>query len=332
MRAQSCLQACRPHGVHPHGRATLRIGHETVMSERGSSRGALLLPAIAVLALGATGPAPAATKRAPLLEQRPAIEVGHSSHGLWYEVHGDGPTIVFVHGSNLDLRAWDGEIARWSEEGRAIAYDMRGHGRSELPSEPYSPVDDLAGLLDELDQPRVALVGLSAGAGVALDFALEHPDRVRALLLASPGVGGYRPTEMPPFVTDLVDALQGGDFDRANQVLLDSAVMRAPDRHRPLVEEMVRGNRDLWTIPRGLVQQLDPPAIGRLAELSMPITVVVGGDDSPDTLRQAELIVEHAADARLHVIPGGGHLVNLTSEKELAAILDAFFRAGRAPE
>lgn len=274
-----------------------------------------------------TAPCPACLALALALGAAPpsaAAEPTRSASGLAYEIGGSGPTVVLLHGSNLDRRLWSQEAARLRGRFRVLTYDLRGHGASARPEAPFSAGGDLAALLDEVGETAVTLVGLSDGARIAVDFALEHPERVLRLLLISPTVGGYRPAELPPFFDDLIAALREQDYDRATQVLLDSPIARVPEESRGLVASMIRDNRDLWTIPPQLQQQLDPPALGRLGELKMPILVAVGSEDLPDVRRQAELIVEAAADARLQVVDGGGHLLNLTSPEAFTTLLEGF--------
>src|SRR5205807_6862604 len=74
---------------------------------------------------------------------------------------------------------------------RVIRYDVRGYGRSETPTRPYSDVKDLLALLDGLGVEKAHLVGLSLGGRIAIDFALQHPDRVRSLVAVGPGLSGY---------------------------------------------------------------------------------------------------------------------------------------------
>jgi pimeloyl-ACP methyl ester carboxylesterase len=244
-----------------------------------------------------------------------------SVKGLVYDTAGNGSAVVLLHGSNLDRRMWDRERRLLTDRWRVIRYDLRGHGASESPTESFSPAADLEFVLDAVAVPRASLVGLSAGAAVAIEFALEHPDRVEQLILASPSIGGYRPEKMPDFFAELMGALQAGEFGRANEVLLASPLLAVPEDASALVADMVRGNEKLWTIPPHLVRPSDPPAIERLSELGMPITVVVGGADLEAVLEQGELICKEASDCRLRVIEGGGHLINLTSPDAFHEIL-----------
>lgn len=257
-----------------------------------------------------------------VLDEGP-IAMKRAPNGLVWSLSGQGPrAVVLIHGSNLDYRMWRREVTELEGSYRVLTYDFRGHGTSADPTEPYSNWEDLAGVMDAAGIESAAVVGLSAGAGIALEFALARPGRVEQLVLVSPGLPGYVPTERPAFFADLVAALQARDWDRANRVLLDSPVMASAPADTALVREMVDGNRRLWTLNPSFAKPLNPPAIGRLGELRVPTLVLTGADDMADILKQADRAVVEIPFARGVRIPGGGHLLNLTSP-------DAFGRSLR---
>src|SRR5262245_10060343 len=111
---------------------------------------------------------------------------------IYYEVTGSGPAAAFIHAGVANLRMWDEQVAALSDAYRVIRYDTRGFGRTETQAVPFSNRADVAALLDHLGERQAHVVGLSRGGHIALDFALECPDRVRSLTIAAGGVGGYR--------------------------------------------------------------------------------------------------------------------------------------------
>ena len=123
---------------------------------------------------------------------------------------------------------------------------------------------------------------------------------------------------MPAFLSDLTTALRAGDFDSANEVLLASSLMSVPTNWAPLVRTMVEENDRLWTIPYSLVEQMSPPAIDHLEEISVPTLVLVGDRDEAAIQEQGALLERRMPDARSTTVPAAGHLLNLTSP--------AFFR------
>ncbi|MFI5694075.1 alpha/beta fold hydrolase [Kribbella sp. NPDC051586] len=108
---------------------------------------------------------------------------------LFFTDHGTGEPVLLVHGWGGDGRSWDPvEFAGR----RVVTVDLRGHGRSPVPSCGYRPRDyavDLAALVDALDLPPVVAVGHSMGGQVAVLLAMERPDLVRAVVAIDPAYG-----------------------------------------------------------------------------------------------------------------------------------------------
>src|SRR6516164_9757541 len=97
---------------------------------------------------------------------------------LYFETAGQGPAVVLIHGGNLDRRMWDDQFQEFAKHFQVIRYDVRTYGLSDLPSKPFSDVEDLASLLRFLHIQKAHLVGLSLGGRIIIDFALEHPEMV----------------------------------------------------------------------------------------------------------------------------------------------------------
>ncbi|RRN60642.1 alpha/beta fold hydrolase, partial [Caulobacter sp. 602-1] len=95
-------------------------------------------------------------------------------------------TIVLLHGGVLHSAAYDDVWPMLCQRFKVIRYDRRGYGASPPAAQPYRPVDDLAVLLKALDPPHATLVGSSSGSGLAVDYALAHPEQVDRLVLAGP--------------------------------------------------------------------------------------------------------------------------------------------------
>src|SRR5512134_2410780 len=120
----------------------------------------------------------------------PKVSVNGISLHYWQL--GEGPDLVMVHGLNSNLAVWHLELVpRLRNEYRITTYDLRGHGRSDMPPTGYSTEDmakDLRGLLDGLGIERAHLMGHSLGADISLHMALLYPERVHKLVLIEPGI------------------------------------------------------------------------------------------------------------------------------------------------
>jgi pimeloyl-ACP methyl ester carboxylesterase len=241
------------------------------------------------------------------------IRSGKTPSGIAYDVQGSGPAVVLISGSNLDRRMWATEAEWLKRQFTVIRYDLRAHGLSDAPASGFAHADDLLSLLDQLRVERAALVGLSAGSTIALDVALQAPGRITRMVLAAPAIGGYVPRARPAFWGDLIAALQARDFPAAQEVLLASPLFDVPEALRPLVRRLVTENDRLWTVPRELMQAPSRPAADRLTEVTTPTLILVGERDLAAQHEQAEALASRIAGATLVVVPGGGHLLNLTS-------------------
>lgn len=252
---------------------------------------------------------------------------GYTRAGVYFECHGRGnDVVVLVPAFSMDTRMWDREVALLAPRARVITLDLRGHGRSRAPLEPYSAPDDLLALMDELRLPSAQLVGLSNGARIALDFALEHPGRVRSLVLASPGVSGYTGGDFS-YMAPVFEAVRAKDWDAAAARWAATPLMRVRDSSAAaLVRQVTHDNRMIWSAPRNPERPLDPPAIGRLERVQAPVLVVSGAEDLPDLRRLADTVSRRIPRARHVVIPGAGHLVNLAAPRAFDALLLEFLR------
>ena len=236
---------------------------------------------------------------------------GITPGGLAWDLTGEGPVVVLISGSNLDRRLWDDVLGPLAEGHRVIRYDLRAHGKSADVTGPFSNVDDLAEVMDGAGVRRAALVGLSAGSTVALDFALTHPERVDRLVLVSPWPSGMQPTERPSYLQPLIEKLRAGDLTGAAEVLAGTPVFSAPPERADLARRMVVDNARLFRQDPSQARAMSPPAIARLAEVAVPTLVMVGTDDGVDIHRAADTLARTIPAAHRVDVPGAGHLIPL---------------------
>ncbi len=107
---------------------------------------------------------------------------------LYYEIHGAGPDVVFVHGEDHGIEQFQDQIPYFARDYRCLTYYRRGHGKSESAPYGYSLWNqtlDLAGLLDALGIPHTAIVAVGMGNAVAVSFTLHFPARVRGLAMVA---------------------------------------------------------------------------------------------------------------------------------------------------
>lgn len=256
---------------------------------------------------------------------------------LHYEVAGGGGPLVLVHAGIADGRMWDAQVDAFSENFRTVRYDMRGFGSSSMVAGPHAHHDDLRALLDALGIERAAFVGCSMGGATVIDFALENPGRVEALVLVCSAVGGFEFDEEPPQEwEELVAAEEAGDLERVSELEVRMWVdgpRRGPEAVDPAVRDLVR-DMNLIALRNEALQlgeELEPhtPAASRLPQIQAPTLVLAGDEDRPRTLAAADLLERRLPNARKTVITGTAHLPNMERPEEFNRLVLDFLRNAR---
>jgi pimeloyl-ACP methyl ester carboxylesterase len=247
---------------------------------------------------------------------------------IHYERSGAGFPVLFIHAGIADSRMWEPQAAAFADRFDMIRPDLRGFGDTELPAAPYSGLADIVALLDRLEIDRAHVVGCSMGGTLAIDLALEHPQRVERLVLVAAGVSGSNlgATDAALF-TEIEDADKAGDMDAVNRaevrLWVDGPRRRegsAPATVRALVLDM--NGRSLHTDwASAEAQPIDRPAIDRLGEISAPTLVIVGDQDLPHCLANADLITSKVPGARKVIIKDTAHLPSLERPEEFNPVL-----------
>jgi pimeloyl-ACP methyl ester carboxylesterase len=220
----------------------------------------------------------------------------------------DRAPVVLLHAAIADRRMWDPLWAGLTAERDAVRIDLRGFGEStERPSGALDPVADVLATLD--DVPTFDLVGVSYGAGVAVEVALAAPDRVASLLLAAPG--GSLIAEVTPELRAFWDAenaaVEAGDLDAAVEANVTTWVPGADPAVRELVRVMQRRAFEL-TADWDDVEEAEGEPLERLAEIQVPTTVLVGGRDLGAVHDTARRVAGGIPGARLIEWPDVAHL------------------------
>ena len=247
---------------------------------------------------------------------------------LYYEVTGTGAPVVLLHGFSLDTRMWDAQVQPLAQTHTVIRYDRRGFGRASLPVAPYSHVADLHGLLAHLQISNTALVGLSRGGSVALEFALTYPAQVEALVLVDSVLGGYRWSDEYRALDKTVwETARTQGVDAGKTAWIAHPIF-APALEQAAIGEQFRAMVQDYTgwhfLNRDPDQRLDPPAAQRLHEIHCPTLVVVGERDLPDFQQIADLLHTGIVGAQKVVLPGVGHLASMEATAPCTELLGAF--------
>jgi pimeloyl-ACP methyl ester carboxylesterase len=202
---------------------------------------------------------------------------------------------------------------------RVAAVDLPGHGGSDGPA--LGSIEELAEwvvrLCRSLDRDSYALVGHSMGGAVALQYALDHPDGVRALIL----IGSFAHLPIPD---DRVDAVRRVTEGKARREFTRDAY--SPATSGDIVRKGIM--EDIKTDPRAQLGDIlacrEFDARERLARISLPVLVLVGEDEIEAIATACDALVEGLPDARKVVIPKGGHMVHFEQPEATAAEIERF--------
>jgi 3-oxoadipate enol-lactonase len=230
---------------------------------------------------------------------------------------------VLVHAGIADSRMYRQQLETLAP---ARAVDLPGFGTEPLESD---TVDYRQFVRDRLPPDPATLVGTSLGGAIALELALESPERVAALVLVGPGLDGHEwSDEVRASWQEEEDAFERGDLDAAVEANLRVWLPDDVDPQvRALVAVMQRQAFELQTGHDDLrSKRLEPPASTRLPEVGVPTLVVTGEEDVRDIHEIAGKLVTEIPGAERATIAGSGHLPSLERPNEFDGVVLAFLR------
>ena len=242
---------------------------------------------------------------------------------LYYELAGSGIPFVMIHAGIADSRMWDHEFSAFVTSHRVLRFDMRGYGRSLPVDGAFNIQDDLEALLSTLQiRAPMILMGCSIGAGLAIDLALEQPDKVAALILVSGGPQGleFEAEEPDALFAQSEAAFRAGELDRVAELDMQiwfDGIGRSSRDVDPVARlkafEMARlvAEHEHKAIGEHVRKPSKRPAAERLQELTMPALIVVGEYDLPYLKLAADFMADKMPSAKTVHIPDAAHLPNM---------------------
>ncbi|MFK4872459.1 alpha/beta fold hydrolase [Novosphingobium sp. ZW T3_23] len=241
---------------------------------------------------------------------------------------GTGTPLVLVHGFGGSRHDWEPVEAALPAGLPLIAYDQRGFGdSSHTTGQPYSHAADLMALLDELDIERADLCGLSLGGGTVLNFALNHPERVRKLVLVSPLMVGWSWSEDWIARWKAIGrAARGGDLVTARDLWWNHPLFettREGDGAARLRAGIEAFHGRQWVQDD---HRPELPEVDRLTELAAPTLLLTGSHDTEDFRLMADLIDAASEYVTRIDFQGFGHLLNLEVPQQIAHEIAGFLR------
>jgi pimeloyl-ACP methyl ester carboxylesterase len=222
----------------------------------------------------------------------------HDGVKLYYEVYGDGPPLLLIHGNGASIWSMKNQIAFFSKDYRVIAMDSRDHGRSGDATGPLTfeaMTDDLAALLDHLHTGPVLVLGWSDGGIEALLLGIRHPDAV---------------TKIAAMAVNLYPEGIATEF-----LKLEGPPPKTDPGHTPTRLERVDAlDRDEPHIKPDALQAITVP------------TLVLASDHDAIADEHTLEIYHHLPNAQLAIFPGATHMIPVDDPALFNATVDRFFR------
>jgi pimeloyl-ACP methyl ester carboxylesterase len=240
---------------------------------------------------------------------------------------GDAPNIVLIHGLGMDQNFWQPQMIALAGEFQTVAYDILGHGESPMPEDDVSLddlVDQLHGLLHELQISEAHIVGHSMGALIATGFALAHPEQTSSLIAMN---GVYdRPKEVREAAKARATEILASGNERGNATTFQRWFGDTPrENQKPAIQwikETLAGN-DATGYGRiyNLFAQSDDAFVGKLENLACQALFLTGALDPNSTPKMSLRMADAAPHGRAVAIENERHMMSFVSPDQTNEII-----------
>jgi 3-oxoadipate enol-lactonase len=250
---------------------------------------------------------------------------------LCYRLDGpaSAPVVALVNSLGMDLQMWDPQIPRLAESFRVLRFDARGHGRSEVPTGPYT-LDQLGGdlcaLLQTLEIPQVHICGLSLGGMVALWLAVYHSERVGRVVLANTAARIGTDASW----NERIGAIQEGGMAAIRDTVVGRFLSLPFRRQNPEVVAWVADILET-TPPDGYIGACralaEADLRGVVGRVAAPCLMIGSLLDEATPPAQAEELAAHLKTSQLALLGDAAHLSNVEQADAFTGLLLAFLHA-----
>lgn len=261
----------------------------------------------------------------------PHIDVPGAS--LYYETDGrvSAPALLLIHAGIANLRMWDPQVDALARDHFVIRFDTRGFGKTETENVEFSNRADALAVLDHLGIPKATLIGASRGGTIAIDLAVESPDRVAGLVTIGSGPSGFPEielTEAEDAAFDAIDAaFESKDWHRLARLEVQLWVFGPQRREEDLDPAFVATAYELNRVNAVHAEEnptpipLEPPAFDRVVEIAVPALVTVGEYDLTPVLAQYEYLLSTLPNVTGCTFRETAHLPNVERTVEFTRVL-----------
>lgn len=250
---------------------------------------------------------------------------------LNYKVEGNGKPLVFVHGLSDNLLYWEFLATNLKKDYKIIRFDLRGHGESELGSDEITVdtyVEDLNGLLDELNISNVNLIGLSLGGAIALDFTIKYPEKVSSLVLMS---SFYKADEYLSKVLNQFRNALGDGFEEFYDLILPMVlcqdVIDANTDELNQLKELASKTANTQAYIEAVDACMNFNVEDDLSQIDAPVLILAGKYDGISLLASQENLQRKIKNSKLIVFDDVKHNILIgKNNEEILNILKEFIK------
>jgi 3-oxoadipate enol-lactonase len=255
-----------------------------------------------------------------------------NTHTVRYTDEGDkdAPALLFIHGFPFNKHMWAGQVDAFKENFRVVAYDVRGHGGSDLGHIDLSLdlfVMDLINLMDALQLEKVLLCGLSMGGYIALHALEQYPNRFQALILCDTQCMADSPESREKRMK-AIESIQANGvalYAKASIInLFAEESFQTKQKEISAIQKIIEQTpaETLCQTLRALSQRKE--TCTRLTEIKIPVLILVGREDKITPPAVAKLLQEKIEHSTMVIIEHAGHLTNLENPSDFNYHLKQF--------
>ncbi len=251
---------------------------------------------------------------------------------IHYEMKGERTPLVLIHAGMLDKRMWEPQFGELSKHFKVLMYDARNHGITVSEPDTFSHHDDLAKLLERLGIQKAVIMGLSMGGYIAVNFALDYPEKTIAIIPVCSGLTGYqfvdstlnenqKRIKQARTYEDVVECIQrswtDGPLRTPSQI--DSTVRNKAKQM--YLETLLKFNKKV------VEKKPENPAINRLFEINKPALIITADLDISDIFKIADKLNKEIRNSQRIEIKGAAHLVNMEKPEEFNRIIIDYIKS-----
>ncbi len=257
------------------------------------------------------------------------MKINANGISMNYEIKGKGENLVLIHGAGDNLNMWYHQVPVFSRTYRVITYDLRGSGKTESPKMEYSMplfAEDTYELMKAIRVETAYFLGYSMGGRIALELAINHPEMVKALVLANSSIRLTPPSpETLEWRRIALDLLNKGDIKSFAETMTGNAFSpnfksQNPTEFKKYMKVKSQNKPDgLARLMRSLSAPAPPP---NLSKVKCPVLLIVGENDLHMGVEQGKQAHEAIAGSKLIILPTGHAAAIEMPDRFNSAVLD----------